>query len=240
MIKINLTPEEELQNPLWYVPDLIVVVVICVSGYFSSQYLLGLVEEDKKLLQSEVITIESRTAELDQDVKAYDAEFASLEMIESKLAGVGDISSSKVEKYQPIIAVEHLQNLKPAGVWFDGFRFKGLDKSTSTGSNTKGGQIHITGHAMDNLIVAEFITALRATQTQDADPSDYRTLVYFNKIDLQWTDLGLKPIGDVKNQEIVSFDLILEYKSRPLLKPEVLMGVSNKLSLSKSNSTAGL
>lgn len=222
MIKINLTPEEELQNPLWYVPDLIMVVVVCAFGFFSAQYMLGIVEGDKKIVQAEIITVESRTAELDQDVKAYDAEMNRLRQIQEKLLGVGDLSSSKIQKFQPIIAVEHLQNLKPDGVWFSEFRFDGLKSEGENESYLDGGKIIISGHSLDNLIVAEFITALRATQTQDTDPSDFRTLVYFNKIDLKWTNLGSKSFGDKVKQEVVSFDLVLEYKARPLLRSETL------------------
>lgn len=240
MIKINLTPEEELQNPLWYVPDLIVVVVICVSGFFSAQYLLTIVESDKNLIEAEIVTVESRTAELDQDVKAYDAEMAHMNKLQEKLRGVGDLSSSKVQKYEPIIAVEHLQNLKPAGVWFNEFRFDVLDKHNMTEGSHDGGQIVISGYSLDNLIVAEFITALRATQTQDTDPSDFRTLVYFSKINLKWTNLDDKPVGENKKKEIVSFDLVLDYKSRPLLKSEVLSRLTEKNTLDKSRAVVEL
>jgi len=76
-----------------------------------------------------------------------------------------------------VIVTEHLQNLKPEGVWY-----------TEIVVGTEGADtFSIKGQAFDNLLIAELMSSIRATELQDVDDADLRTQVYFTGIELENT-----------------------------------------------------
>jgi hypothetical protein len=49
--------------------------------------------------------------------------------------------------------------------------------------------VEIEGAAFDNMLIAEFLTSLRATQNHNIDPADPRTHIYFAELNLQESKL---------------------------------------------------
>lgn len=198
MIKINLTPIEELENPLWWVPDLLVVLSVILISFFSVQFYLDSFKTQRDLLNKEADALELKNQQLSEPVKKYDTLQAEIKQHSDELESLRRLTQSKVLRYQPVILVEHLQNLKPEGVWFEAVDFiarrpskteskkkaNGKDKVKNNRTILPEEAIKITGYAFDNVMIAEFMTALRATQTQEIDVSDIRTHIYFSQIDL--------------------------------------------------------
>ena len=71
---------------------------------------------------------------------------------------------------------------KPDGLWYDSLAM----------SDTN---VEIKGAAFDNIMIAEFLTALDSTKTQEVDHIDLRTQVYFDSANLEGTTLGKANFG---------------------------------------------
>lgn len=174
MIKINLVPIDELENQLWWVADAAVLLIVAAASFFGSQYYLGTIQE-------KVDEAAARTQSLEDGAKALDPEIARFRdltqkkvTLNEKLDSLKEITVTKISKFEPVIVLEHMQNLKPEGVWFKRLRI-GLPKR---------GNFIVEGFAFDNLIVAEFITGIRSTESQEKDDADLRTHIYFTNLDL--------------------------------------------------------
>ncbi|MDA9951228.1 hypothetical protein N9D31_01510 [Oligoflexaceae bacterium] len=232
MIKINLAPEEELENKLWFVPLVIgAALLFFVSSYALEVYLddirveIEIVENETKEHQRGFEELKSKQEEF----KVRDAERGDLE---NRLAALQRITESKILRFRPVILLEHLQNLKPEGIWFSEVSLLKTQPVVSeefprpaaeiapTGDVEEGAgegveeaetetkpaplsnsqltaqrindeadkhSIKIVGRAFDNILVAEFLSALKSTQMQEVDPASLRTMVYFSEIELKQT-----------------------------------------------------
>lgn len=204
MIKINLAPYEEVENQLWWVPDLTVAfIALGAMLLFVDLYLDVRGEELKSVtiqisdLQDSLNAVRSQGSEFDNLQK----EISSLDSIKKSLS---QITQSKLAKFLPIITLEHIQNLKPDGLWL-----------TSLNTNTATKTIEVQGRAYSNVLIAEFMAALKSTKFQDPDSRDVRTLVYFSKVTL------VEAAGEVQGggegsilREIYRFSIQLNYDTR--------------------------
>ncbi len=177
MIKINLCPIDELESQYWYVPDIAVAVVIAVVSFLGVQYYLGTIQERIDTANANVASLTDSYDKLAPDL----AKFASLQTdvatLNTRLNALKAITVSKISKYKPVIVIEHFQNLKPDGVWFESLKI-GVETPNS---------FEVKGQAFDNVLTAEFMTALRSTESGDSDDSDLRTQVFFNGLALEAT-----------------------------------------------------
>ncbi len=211
MIKVNLTPDEELANPLWWLPEAACAIILCVAAFSGVFYYLGQLKQQIVTAQIEYDALTASTAQLQNDVKKYDEIRSEREKLASKVEGLRAITLSKVKRYRPLILLEHLQNLKPEGMWFtdvDMLRDSSVDlppapapAPQATAANNPNptpatppqrrlerDDVAIVGAAFDNLLVAEFMSTLKTTQAQETDSRDLRTLVYFERVELSHTE----------------------------------------------------
>lgn len=181
MIKINLCPVDELENPYWYAPDLASILIVAIAAYLGVQYYFGTIEDQIAAVQSE--TIDKRQAE--QRLKPALERFKNLKSniadLNGRIQALQSITVSKVSRYKPVIVAEHLQNLKPEGVWY---------QSLKIGTKADATLFELEGQAFDNILVAELMTSMRSTANQELDEADLRTQIYFG--DLTLTETGLK------------------------------------------------
>ncbi len=180
MIKIQLCPPEELENPLWWVPDVAVAVLVVAAGYLGAQYYLGTIQEQVDTVETQAKSLKDSTEALKPDLERFKTLDGDIAALNTKLNALKKITVSKIARYKPLIAVEHFQNLRPEGVWF---------KSLKIGINGKD-EFDLVAQAFDNLIIAEFMTAIRATDSQDKDDGDLRTQVAFTELALADSVLG--------------------------------------------------
>lgn len=75
-------------------------------------------------------------------------------------------------------------------------------------------EIEITGQAYDNVILAEFMTLLKATRNQDFDASDLRTQAFFDAIGLYFSDVVSQTDQDKIGAPVVNFKLGVTYQER--------------------------
>ena len=200
MIKINLCPLDEIDSPYWYVPDVIAATIVAVAVFFATQYYLGNIQDQIDGLVAEAASLDENTAKLTPDLEKFKNLGKDIAELNAKLSALKSITVSKISKYKPVIILEHLQNLKPDGVWFEtvriGFNVSAAKAVTAGGAglpqpaesaqaqevNEDG--FEVKGQAFDHILTAEFMTAIRSTENQEIDSGDLRTQVYFNELTL--------------------------------------------------------
>lgn len=177
MIKINLCPIDELESPYWWIPDVAVAAVVATGAFFAVQWHLGQIQQEIDDTKAKVEEISANEQKLATDLRRYDNMEKDERELETKLAALQSITVSKIAKYKPLVVIEHLANLRPEGIWYQFFKV----------GDATGDTFELKGQGFDNLLVAELMTALKSTASQEADETDLRTLVYFDNVALDQT-----------------------------------------------------
>lgn len=168
-----MIPQEELEDGNSYLIDLIFFVVVSLISWFSVTMFLEGLEREVKQTQAETMEINKKKKRLSPDLNQFDEMNERIESLNLKLYSLRKISTSKVTRHKQVIVLEHLQNIKPEGIWF-----------TSLQDDTKNSTIKLTGGSFDNLLVAEFMSSLNSTKHQESDKSDLRSQIYFEPVHL--------------------------------------------------------
>jgi hypothetical protein len=175
VIKINLCPIDELENPYWFLPEVLTLLIVAVGAFAGVQWYFGTIDAETAAVQAEKQSKDEAIAQLEPDLRRFDDLQKDIADLQRKLAALKQITVSKIARFKPVIVIEHFQNLHPEGLWFNNIKV-GIDGSES---------FEAKGMALDNLLVAELLGAMRATESQEKDASDLRTMVYFNDLVLQ-------------------------------------------------------
>lgn len=178
MIKINLAPVDELESPIWYVPDVALVLVVALAGFLGVKFYLGSMRTEIDTLTTSRDSFLKSYTQLAPDLEKFKSLDANIKTLRNKLDSLKDITISKVARYKPIIVLEHIQNLKPDGVWFWTVKIVGNQN-----------KVQIYGQTYDNLLLAEFLSSLQATATDVSDPNDLRSQVYFTDVRLEQSEV---------------------------------------------------
>ena len=168
MILINLAPPAALKDKIWFVPELILFILVSAISWTNVQWYLSSIEDEIRQIQSETAEVAKDLAKLHSDVEKFGVITSQIAALKEKLASLEDITVSKVGRYLPIIVLEHLQTLKPEGLWF---------KSLRQDSDSR--EIALEGGSFDNLLIAEFMSSIDETRRRPIDTRDVRSMVYF-------------------------------------------------------------
>lgn len=197
MIKINLAPVDELENRLWFVPDLLVALLAFTIGYFGVQLALTHWQDEITAINTTTAEIAQNTKRLKPDLARFDQLQKQVSLLREKIKILTNLTVSKVQRYEPIIVLEAIQNLIPKGVWL-----------TNLSDDSEHSVISLDGGAFDPLLISEFMSALNTTRSQNLDPSDIRTAVFFDKVQLGRVYSGeYSPVAsknDAKNDQRVA------------------------------------
>jgi len=215
VIKIQLCPQEYLENKYWYVADIVAAaLVVFAMGYFGDEYLAA--------IQSRIDEVSEQSSKQEEELKQLNPKverFKNLDKdiaaLTTKLRAIEAITKSKIARYRVLIVLEHLQNLKPDGVWFESLN---VDEA---------GPIIMAARALDNILIAEFMASLSSTVSQEVDSADLRTLVYFPKVRLMQANTAMSTDQMYISDDLVSnFSFEMEYKERqaPTPPPDKIAG----------------
>ena len=230
MIKINLCPIDELENQYWYIPDLVVFVLVGLIAFAGINYYHDGVREDMDKLTAEKQSKTASTEKLLPDLERFKNLGSEIAELDSKVKALQAITVSRIAKYKSLVVLEHLHNLKPDGVWLNSLKIGGENKkndalNVAAGPNPSGitddETFEISGQAYDNILTAEYITAIRSTGSQEADAADPRTLIYFSDLTLQQAEIG-KPQGLGEFSEMSKFPSFIlngHFVERPTTTP---------------------
>lgn len=183
MIRVNLNPKEELESQIWFLPDLLVLLLVFLVAYSFVEGQLASVQDQITQTIASRDDFNEKTKKIQPDLEKFKNLGKDKENLLVKLRALQAITGSRIAKFKPLIAIEHLQNLKPESVWL-------------TSLTADDAQLNFEAMALDNILVAEFITALKSTQFQDIDPADLRTQVFFSSVNLSGTAVvGAAAVG---------------------------------------------
>lgn len=263
MIRINLAPATETEVRFWWIPDLVVLVIAIAAAIGGVMYYHSITEAEIERLTQETQRMREANEGLKADLSQYDETMVKIKDLESMRDSLVKITESKLERYLPLILLEHIQSLKPEGVWLSDLSFKkGVNAAaveqpppppppppvaeegapaatppppapaprpiTNDGRET----IEINGYAFDNMLLAEFMTVLKATRNQESEAADLRTQVFFDAIDLQFSDIRQYPRkinNETKNLDVVGFRLVVTFQNKNPERPEVDLKLSQLL-----------
>lgn len=221
IIRVNLAPFEELENPNWWIPDAATFVLAFALAYAALTSHFDSIEEEIAALQTQTTEINGKIQGLTDQLNRVKELQKRKTTLETMRRSVYRITDSKLSKYLPVILVEHLQNLLPQGIWLETVNVSiGVNEdSDSEDDRPKGSlfgkKMRINGTSLDNIILAEFMTQLKATRNQETDPADLRTLVFFNDINLKFSDLKQQVLGEGQGAlSAMNFELEVSYDER--------------------------
>ncbi|RZA23828.1 MAG: hypothetical protein EOP10_11655 [Proteobacteria bacterium] len=257
MIKINLTPFEELDNPRWWVPDVVIIAIVVFLTFGGAYFYISTVEAELVAKEMEKANMTAETAALQTEVAKFNDLNQKIATLDTRKTALKRITESKLMRYLPVILMENIQNLKPEKVWLTGLAFvdKKKDENSSApppvpvqiegsapaptdGSAPPPGQsgpgtdltatrgdvefpvsIEISGMAVDNISIAEFMLSLKATQNQAFEKSDLRTQLFFSDVSIAFSAISTEKSED-KDVDYLSFKLILSFKEKLEVQPE--------------------
>ncbi len=201
LVRINLAPSEELENPYWYIPDLATFILVGLISYFIVDASLQKIREEIEVAQIQGEELRQQNNMLKSKIKRYDELNVIKADLTKKRDAVEKITSSKLDRYLPVIILESIQNLKPEGIWLNSIAFMNTDETVEENSSQQSDKdsknkdaeasnqeskdenynlVKIEGQGFDNMLIAEFILNLKSTFNQDPEASDLRSLVYFD------------------------------------------------------------
>ncbi len=205
MLRVNLGSSgesDEKHVSYWYLFDLIVLIVVVLAGYLGIQQYMVIAKAGIGVIESETRSIRDSIAKLQQSIGRYDTIESDIKQLNNKLQAIKAITVSAFEKYKLIIVLEHLQILQPSGVWYNSLQ-------------VKENNVSIKGAAFNNILVAEFLTALESTKTQEVDPVDLRTFIYFESSRLLGTTAAQVSLGgEGGNMSSVNFGVEVGFQSQ--------------------------
>jgi len=134
--------------------------------------------------QSSIDNIKSESAKLEKYIEENDK-------LKNRIAGLGDITVTEINRFESVLLVEFMHSLKPAGLWY---------KSLKIDSGSK--KIDISGHAHDPSMIAHFIKSLISTKDKVPSEDDIRSRVSFEKIaikNIRRSDFALQDFPKIEN-----------------------------------------
>jgi len=174
LININLAPIDEQESPYWYLPELAMFILSVGISWFAVQSYLEGIQVNVARYEIEVASKNAAYQVITRETARYNQLDKDIEKLNEKLNSLQKITISKIARFRPVIILEHLQNLKPEGIWFN-----------YISDNSEAKTMTVVAKSFDSILVAEFMSALEATKTQEIDESDLRTQVYFDKTRLE-------------------------------------------------------
>jgi hypothetical protein len=118
-----LTPVEELDNPQWWLPDVIIFMTFLALSYGGVYYYSSVIQEELAIKEADKQRIIQETGSLDSDVEKFNSLNTKISALASKKTSLQQITESKLMRYLPIILLENIQNLKPEDIWLDSLAF---------------------------------------------------------------------------------------------------------------------
>lgn len=173
MLKIQLCPESELENPHWYTYDVLALFVVCLFAWMASDLWLGNMRNEITRLNETSANWDRQLAEVQPVVEKFNGLDAEVATLNRKIEALKRITVAHGDKVRPIVVMEQMQTLHPEGLWFEQVS---LDEKN---------HLHIVGASSDSLLISEFLLGLRETMNPDTWTTDIRTQIGFQNIEIK-------------------------------------------------------
>jgi hypothetical protein len=150
MIKINLAPDDLIENKRWFLPDVVILAVVFASCWFSTNHFIKKIRQETTEIAIETVAINLKNKELKTDIKFYDLLDKDKVKIASRIVSMKALVDSRINRYSPLLTLQIIHKAMPLGIWINFLEFKSRYSSIS-----------FTAGSFDSLIIAEFIASLK-------------------------------------------------------------------------------
>ena len=243
LIRINLAPFEEIEDNFWWISDAAVFMLFAALSWFSVEYHLDAIREETARKEASTVQYKNALNSVKPQIDRVRDLKKNIEELGTIYESITRITESKLARYLPIILLEHIQILRPDGVWLDSISYGKSLESNSDGQEQTDNQLPdliVEGGALTNTILAEFMTLLKATKNQDIDPNDIRTQAFFSAVSIDFSRLvpsRSKVEGEDLNQTTLFFPSSVNYRinikykeqqTKPELNKEISRFLKNR------------
>ena len=173
MIDINLKPYDDSSYKRMWLYDILIILIVGGAGLFLLHLYNNNISSDISLYEGRIIASQAKLKELHSYALDYDYRDEHLHVLQEKIAELRYIKISPLERYKPVILIEHLQNLLPPQIWLSSIKYDDYNSS-----------INVKGMGYNNLIISKFMHALKSTQSHDFNENELRSQVYFSDINI--------------------------------------------------------
>jgi hypothetical protein len=205
MIKTQLCPAGELENKNWWHLDVLCLVLFFALGHHAvSMYLDGRREDIQRFVTKKE-KWDAELAEKAPQVSKFNNLSAERTLLTQKIGALQKITTSKLDKVKPIVALDQLQTLWIDGVWYEEISYSAT------------GELLLRGAANDSLLVGEYMLGLRETMNPETRNDDIRTQLGFDALQITTAKLidQKDPIFvDIKSR--LTFELKANHKEKVL------------------------
>jgi len=191
MIKTQLCPNSELENKNWWHLDAAVLIFIGALGMFLMQSYFDGIKVEITQLQEKKAHWEKEFATRQTGLEKFKNLSAEIELLNKKIGALKRITTSKIDKVRPLLALDQLQTLWMEGVWYEE-----LDYQAS-------GLTKVVGSAHDSILIGEYMLGMRETMNLDTRNDDLRTQLGFDGLTLKGANLitsGDELFADIKKK----------------------------------------
>ena len=218
LIRINLIPAEELEDKYWWFPDVLIFAVTLTLTTFCVEFYLDITRDEIARLDEEREELVQNIQNLQRDLERYNNLQEKIEELKSTKDSLIQITKSKLKRYEQVIILEHIQNLKPEGVWLTKIIFGDPEtdpNSPNPNPSSQGEIITLMGKALNNIVLAEFMTMIKSTQNQEVEKSNLRSQIYFSTINLQTANQEEESVGEDETVlNLMTFTIIISSSTR--------------------------
>lgn len=203
MIRTQLCPLGELENKNWWYIDAAFLMAMVVVLYMF----VGVILDEKREETQVLIT---KKAKWEQDLEAkkpalekFKTLNEEMDMLNRKIGALKKITTSKLDKVKPLVALDQLQTL-----WLDGVWYESLEYSVD-------GITKIRGAALDSMLIGEYMLGVRESMNLETKNDDLRTQIGFADVSIKsarYNEGADEFFRDVSNK--MSFDLTAKHTEK--------------------------
>jgi hypothetical protein len=216
MIKTQLCPSGELENKNWWHLDVVVLILVAVLSYVLLENYFDEMRAKVVFFQENKTRFDQQYASRQAGLEKFKSLNAEIELLNRKIGALKRITTSKVDKIRPLMALDQLQTLWMEGVWYES-----IDYSAD-------GAVGIKGSAHDSILVGEYMLGVKETMNPDTRNDDLRTQIGFDSVALRFVKLlpgGDEIFPDIKKK--MQFEITashVEKQALPSQSADVTLG----------------
>jgi len=173
MIKTQLCPSGELEDKNWWHIDVVALILVAALSYLGVEKYLDSMREDVERLRDKKIHWDKELAAKQPSIEKFNGLKSEMELLNRKVGALQKITTSKIDKVKPLVAIDQLQTLWIEGIWYESLDY-GADSLVT-----------IKGAAYDSILIAEYMLGMRETMNPDTRNDDLRTRLGFDGMSLK-------------------------------------------------------
>ena len=150
LIKINLTPEDEIRSRTWFIPDLVFASIAVGLIWYFANIEISRLKENLNDTEIQISKTSKKLKGLSDESKKYYTLNARIQIINNKILAINTLTSNLVRHYKPLLLLEILQITRPKNLWL-----------YSIEHDYKDSIIKISGGAIQSNLIAKYIQSLK-------------------------------------------------------------------------------